>query len=336
MRWLVGAAILCAMLAFAIGVYHTAGYLKGDRPVVHRPTQVTAAPLPGTMYLVQAGAIYRFQHGTFAQLTADDGWMQPAASPDGKQLVVVRREPHYSDLNLLTTTGKQTAQLTHNSAPGPAEDNHWSFYPRFSADGQTVFYDFDPKDSFKSYRVDLAIFASRLDPTSRAVEWTVPNDYTGGDLSPVPMKNGGLLYTKYSIDDSFQVHSQIWAQSRPRTSGQALTTPELGCSQPALSADEELIAMICTKGSNQSAELDVATFDPATLTMGSPATLVSRQLVTAPVFSPDGKTIAYLAPSTPGGNFQLWTVSSSGPASVRDITSDLGLDSTSVPVWLGG
>jgi Tol biopolymer transport system component len=64
--------------------------------------------------------------------------------------------------------------------------------------------------------------------------------------------------------------------------------------------------------------------------------LVTGRLVTAPVFSPDGKTIAYLAPATSGGNFQLWTVSSSGPASVRDITSDLGLDSLSAPVWLAG
>src|SRR5438309_605556 len=157
-----------------------------------------------------------------------------------------------------------------------------------------------------------------------------------GDVYPVPLREGGIVYTKYSIDDASQVHAQVWVQKRARSAGQALTAPELGCGQPALSADEKLIAMVCNKGSNQSAELDVATFDPTTLTMGSPATLVSRQLVTAPVFSPDGKTIAYLAPSAPGGNFQLWTVNSSGPASVRGITSDLGLDATSAPVWLGG
>jgi len=336
MRWLIGAGLVIAMLVFGIGVYNAAGYLKGSRKAVQRPTQITAPPLPGAMYLVQGGAIYRFQHGSFTQITTDDGWMQPAASPDRTQLVVVRREPNYSDLYLLSTTGKQIAQLTHDSAPGPAEENHWSFYPRFGPDGKTVFYSFDPKDYFDSYRVDLAIFASRLDPSTRAVDWTVPNDYTGGDVSPVPLHSGALLYTKYSIDDSFQVHSQIWIQDRPRSAGQALTAPELGCSQPALSPDEKLIAMICARGSNQAAELDVATFDPVTLAVGSPATLVSGRLVTAPVFSPDGKTIAYLAPVTAGGNFQLWTVTSRGPASVRNITSDLGLDSLSAPVWLGG
>ncbi|TMD41919.1 MAG: hypothetical protein E6I89_00520 [Chloroflexi bacterium] len=338
MRWLVGATLVIAMLAFGIGVYHAAGYLKGERPVVQRPTQITAPPLQGTMYVVQAGAIYRFQHGSFTQVTADDGWTQPAAAPGGSQLAVVRREANYSDLYLLSTTGRVTAQLTHNSVPGPVvENNHWSFYPRFSPDGATLFYDYDPKDPYNPYRVDLTIFSSPSSPASRSsLQWTDPNEYTGGDVYPVPLREGGIVYTKYSIDDASQVHAQVWVQKRARSAGQALTAPELGCGQPALSADEKLIAMVCNKGSNQSAELDVATFDPTTLTMGSPATLVSRQLVTAPVFSPDGKTIAYLAPSAPGGNFQLWTVNSSGPASVRGITSDLGLDATSAPVWLGG
>ena len=334
MRWAVGLGLVIAMLAFGIGVYHATGLLRGDRRAVHRPDEVSAAPLPGTMYVVQSGAIYRFQRGSFTQVTPENGWMQPSAAP-GNKLVAARRQGNYSDLYLLTSGGKTDAQLTHNASSGSAEDNHWSFYPRFSPDGQTLYYDFDPKDYFNSYRVDLAIFASRIDPSSRAVEWTEPNEYTGGDVNPLPLQGGGLIYTKYSIDDSSQVHSQVWVQKRPQTAGQALTAPELGCGQPALSPDEKLIAMVCTKGSNQAADLDVATFDPAALTLGSPATLVSGQLVASPVFSPDAETIAYLAPSTAGGNFQLWTVGSSGPASVRDITTDLGLDSTSAPVWIG-
>ena len=58
-------------------------------------------------------------------------------------------------------------------------------------------------------------------------------------------------------------------------------------------------------------------------------------MVASPAFSPDGKTIAFLAPASPGGHFQLWTVGSSGPASLRQITSDLALDSASAPVWIG-
>ncbi len=332
-RRLVGVGLVIAMLAFGIGVYHAAGLLKGGHATVHRPTEVSAPQLPGTLYMVQGGAIYRFQHGSFTQITSENGWMQPATAPQN-ELVAVRRQPNFSDLYLLTTGGKTVAQLSHNSSTVSAEENHWTFYPRFSPEGTLLYYDFDPKDYFNSYRIDLAIFASPLDANGRAVEWTQPNDYTGGDVTPLPLRGGGLIYTKYSIDDSFQVHGQIWVQKRAHSTGQALTAPELGCSEPALSPDEKLIAMVCNKGASQTAELDVATFDPDTLTLGSPAALVTGQLVASPTFSTDGRTIAFLAPSTPGGGFQLWTVGSSGPASARDITTDLGLDSTSAPVWV--
>ena len=334
-RTLIGIGLVVAMLAFAIGVYHAAGFLRGDRPVVHRPTEITASPLAGTMYLTQGGAIYRFQHGSFTQLTAENGWAQPAAGPSG-QLIVVQRGNNYSDLYLLTTSGGKVAQLTHNAAGGLPENSHWAFYPRLSPDGKTLFYAYDPKDPYNSYKVDLAIFASRLSAGADAVDWTVPNDFTGGDINPVPLKDGALIYTKYSIDDQSQVHAQIWIQRKAGSAGVALTTPDLDCGQPAVSADEKSIAMVCTKGSNQSADLDIASFDETALALGSASTLVGGRLVASPAFSPDGKTVAFLAPSTPGGGFQLWTVNPGSSGSVRDITTDLGLDSTSAPVWSAG
>jgi TolB protein len=334
-RWLIGAGLVVAMLAFGIGIYHTVAAFKGDHNVIRRPTAITASPLPGTLYVVQGGAVYRFRHGSFNQVTADDGWMQPAAAPNG-QLVAVKREPNYSDLYLLSTSGRQMAQLTHNSSGGSVEGNHWAFYPRVSPDGQTLFYAFDPKDPYNSYRVDLAIFASRLSTAARAVDWTQPNEFTGGDVTPVPLKDGGLLYTKYSIDGQSKVHSQVWIQRSAGSTGVALTTPDLGCAEPAISPDEKSVAMVCNKGSNQSAELEVASLDTASLTLGPPTTLVSGQLVASPAFAPDGRTIAFLAPATPGAGFQLWTVNPTAAGSVRDITTDLGLDSTSAPVWLPG
>ena len=334
-QWLISIALVVAMLAFGIGVYHAAGYLRGGKPVIQRPTQISASPLAGTIYLTQAGAVYRFQHGSFTQVTSENGWTQPAAGPGG-QLIVVQRAVNYSDLYLLATSGHKVAQLTHNAGSGLPEGNHWAFYPRLSPDGKTVFYDYDPKDPYNSYRVDLAIFASGLSSGAGAVDWTEPNDFTGGDVTPAPLKDGALIYTKYSIDDQSQVHSQVWIQRRAGSAGVALTTPDRGCGQAAISPDEKSIVMVCNKGSNQSADLEVASLDETTLTLGAPSTLVGGQLVASPTFSPDGKTVAFLAPSTPGGGFQLWTVNPGSPGTVRDITTDLGLDSTSAPVWLAG
>ena len=328
--------LVLAMLAFGIGVYHAADYLKQGRPRVQRPTQAGGPSLPGTIYVVQAGAIYRLQKGKFTQITPDNGWMQPAADPGGTRLVAVSREGNASDLYLLDGNGRVEGQLTHNSSP-VIEANHWVFFPRFSADGSQVFYDYDPKDPYNVFRVDLSIFAGPTDPNSKTAQrWTFPNEYTGGDVSPLPMRGGGLIFTRFSIDEQSKVHSQIWFQARPGVTGVALTDPEAGCLQPAMSADERLLAMVCTHGQPLAAEIVVASFYATTNSLGPTAVLAGGQQVASPSFSPDGKTLAYLAPASPGGGFQLWTVptAQSTGAAPKQITSELGLDSSSAPVWI--
>ncbi len=334
MRWLVTTLLVIAMFCFGVGVYHAAGLLKASHAGVQRPTQVSAPSLPGTMYLVQGGAIYRLRNGQFTQITADDGWVQVAVNAAGSQLAAVERHTNYSDLYLLSTGGRVIAQLTHNGPGSRPENNHWSFYPRFSPDGSTLFYDYDPKDPFNTYRVDLAIYSSPSNPgSSSSVKWTEPNQYTGGDVDPQPLSAGSLVYSKFSIDTSFKVASQVWFQARPGSAGVALTDPADGCGQPAVSHDGTMIAMVCTKGSNQTSELDVATFDPTARSLGSITTLVPSGTMASPTFSPDGKTIAYLAPAVAGGSFQLWTVAPAPGSSPRELTTDLGLDSLSAPAW---
>jgi TolB protein len=331
----VSAALVVAMSAFGVGVYHAAGYLKAGRPQVQRPSQTTGPALPGTIFVVQGGAIYRFSQGKFTQITSEAGWMQPAADPSGSRLVAVRRQANVSDLFLLQLNGRAGASLTHDSSP-TIENNHWAFYPRFSPDGSQIFYDYDPKDPYNSYRVDLAIFASPAGGTAGSVQWTIPYQYTGGDVDPVPLRGGGLIYTKFSIDDQSKVHSQIWYQARPRSAGTPLTDLADDCLQPAVSSDEQQLAMVCTHGQPQSAELTKAGFYRTTLSLGPSTVLVRGQLAASPSFAPDGKTIAYLAPETPGGGFQLWTISaaqSTTPAP-KEISSALDLDAMSAPIWM--
>jgi Tol biopolymer transport system component len=329
-------ALVFAMFVFGAGVYHAAGHLKAGRPYVQRPTQTTGPTLAGTMYVVQAGAIYRFQRGAFHQITPEEGWMQPASDPAGNRLVAVRRQANVSDAYVLEPNGRAWMQLTHNGSAA-TELNHWVFNPRFSADGSQIFYAYDPKDPYNSYRLDLAIFSSAAAPSSTSsVRWTYPNPYTGGDVNPVPLPGGELVYTKFSIDLQAKVHSQIWLQNRPGSPGVALTGPESDCLQPAISPDSHMLAMVCTNGQPLSAQLVVAPFYPATLSLGAPVVLVKGLLVASPAFSPDGKTVAYLAPAAPGGGFQLWTIpatQSTAPAP-RQISNGLDLDAASAPVWL--
>ena len=334
MRWLVTAALAVAMLAFGMGVHHAAGMLRAKGDAVERPTDVTARALPGTVYLVQGGAIYRFHSGRFSQITSDDGWAQVAVNPDGSELAAVERHEDYSDIYLLSTSGRVMARLTDNGPGRLPENDHWAFYPRFSPDGSTLYYAYDLKDPYSSYEVDLAIYASPADPSSSAsVRWSQPNPYTGGDVDPQPLRSGGIVFARYSIDTSFQVISQLWLQASARSQGAALTDARAGCGSPAVSPDGTHVAMVCTHGSGQSAELDVAAFDASSGDLGAMTPLAAGQMIASPAFSPDGKTIAYLAPATPGDAFQLWTVDAAPGSAPREITTRLGIDSTSAPAW---
>lgn len=348
-RFLGIVALLMAFLCTGLGVYYELDSLKGQPAASHAAASGThAVALPGTLYVAQQGRLYSFHGGVFKQLTPAAGWTEPALSPDRARLVAVKREFNYSDLYLLGLDGHVISQLTHNQS-GTVELNHWAFYPRFSADGQTVFYSYDPKDPGNTFRVDLAVYSLTIGSTARPRIWTVPNHYTGGDTAPVPLAGGGLLYTKYSIDDKGVVHSQVWLQARTLSLGLGLTDANDDCSQANLAADGSHLAMVCVHG-GQSISLEWAAFDAANYTIGAPVTLVADQQVSSPAVAPDGQSVAYYAPATPGGPLQLWTVSvpkagaaatpsppsSPTPAATPkpvQVTQNLAFDSTAAPAW---
>jgi Tol biopolymer transport system component len=334
-RALTSAILIALMAAFGFGVYRYLESQKHLHTMVKQPSATSTVALAGRMFVAQGGKLYRFQNGRFTGLTAAGGWMQPALSPDGTRLIAVKRGENYSDLYLLDTSGHVLQQLTHN-ASGVVEQNHWAFYPRFSADGTSVYYSYDPKDPTNSYRVDLQIYARDIGSGSVRI-WTQPNYYTGGDASPLPLKSGGLLYTKFSIDQDAKVHSQLWVQARPGSRGIALTQ----------AADD--LAMVCTH-SGTGADLEVAPFNAATDNIGALTVLVSDALVAAPAFAPDGQTLAYFAPAATGGPFQLWTIALTAPSPApstaaasasalpaapqpRQITRQLAFDSSGPPAW---
>jgi hypothetical protein len=288
-------------------------YLTGRQSKVaiapRKPTAATPSPYafvpPGTLFLAQSGALYSLSAGRFHQLTPEGGWTQPSLLPDGSGLLAVRRSAFYSDVYILNRFGTVVRQETNNSAPSRSFDtgeNHWSFYPRLAPDGATLYMAYDePK---YGYDVILSIWAMPLNGSIRQGRlWTNADDYSGGDVQPIPLSTGGVMYTKYSYGPDLKLVGQLWLTNRAYSIGKALTAPSEDCRDPALSPDGHQVAMICTY-EKQVSYLTIASWDGSNL--GPRVTVLSDQMVAQPTWAPDGSGIAYFAPGAPDGPFQLW------------------------------
>ena len=326
-RALVAAGIAVLMVFSSVGTYM---YLGSRQSRVNAPPQEPpvgppkpgAFNLPGTMFLTQNGAIYSLSAGRFHQLTRagnnGTGWMQLSLYP-GNNLLAVNRQVLYSDVYLLNRFGKVLRKLTSNNAaprnPDPAA-RHWSFYPRLSYNNKTLFMSYDkPKFGFD---VPMSVWSMPIGGNiARGKLWTTSIDYTGGDMQPLPLRSGALIYTKYSYGPNCSgLESQIWITNQPEQAyggaqvcyppaghGRALTRPDEGCAQPSLSPDGHTMAMICMH-KTQVSYLEVASWNGSRL--GVRKIIISNQLVAQPTWAPDGTGLAYLAPAQMGSGFQLW------------------------------
>jgi WD40-like Beta Propeller Repeat len=283
--------------------------LAPQKPTAAQPTP-HAFVLPGTIYLTQNGALYSFSSGRFHQLTGESGWMQPSLTPDGN-LLIVKRSGFFSDVYELNRFGTVTRQVTSNAAPRRSfdtADNHWSFYPRLTPDGKTLFMSYDKPKS--GYEVDMSIWSMPLGSTiARGQVWSdEPADqgYTGGDMQPIPVP-GGIIYTKYYRNPDGTIVGQLWFTNRAGSLGKALTTPVEDCRDPSLAPAGNYLAMVCTYG-KQISNLMIAPLAGGTL--GARKAIITDQMVAQPTWAPDGSGIAYLAPALPDSPFQLYFISS--------------------------
>jgi hypothetical protein len=165
----------------------------------------------------------------------------------------------------------------------------------------------------------MTIWAAPLGQTiNQGTRWTTSIDYTGGDMQPLPLKSGALIYTKYQYYNQ-KIISQIWITNQPEKFyrcgafcisvpplsgvGRPLTRPDEDCMQPSLSPDGKSIVMICTH-QTQVSYLTLASFNGSS--MGVRRNLITTQMTAQPTWAPDGSGIAYMAPAQLGAGFQLW------------------------------
>ncbi len=276
-----------------------------------KPTVSTARPqalvLPGTLYLEQSGAIYSLSAGRFHQLTPEAGWSQPALFPNGQYLLAVKSGSYWNDVFALNLFGTVVSQLTSNQSRYGIADpslDHWSFYPRLSPDGSTLWMTYDGLKCDGCYDLQLAVWSMPYGGSIRqARAWTDGGYYTGGDVQPIPAPQGGVIYTKYSYGPDERLVGQLWYTNRAGSYGRALTDPGEDCRTPSLSPSGTQLAMVCTY-EKQVSYMTIATWNGSSL--GPRQNILTSQLVAQPTWAPDGSGIAYFAPGSPDGPFQLW------------------------------
>lgn len=373
-----GVALLALMAGFGAGVNRfLASHDSSSYAPAIDPTHDRIAPqlaLPGTVYFAAGGGLFALHGTSVSKLQpAGQGWMQPALVPEGGLLAVKRVANQYSDLYWLNTNGTIKQQLSHDAgSPGNLDSNNWIFYPAVGPDGKVNFsYDWPKEPPGNGYQVDFEIWSATLGATidrtaasagTGMTQLTAMNLatgwYTGGNVSPVPLSGGHLLYVKYEEainpnqvstpvpgaiagDEVSQLRMDPKPQATITGEGTPLTQPTDDCAQPALSPSQTMMAMICTPltangPSTSESDLVVATFDAQTGAIGPLRRLVTGTLAAAPAWSPDGSSLVYLAPEPGDGYFQLWYLKRAGtatPSAPAMVTSGNDLDATSAPVW---
>jgi len=340
-RLLATIASVAMMALFGYGVWAVLGTLQTKGSLVVKPTAEQAlVDLPGTVDVAADGHLYSLNHLQFTELNTSPGdWYQVAPGPGGDLLGVVRGKG-YSNTYLLNSQG-QTIRTLLNEISSQFFDNHFAFYPRVSANGQSLFYAWNWVDPYANYDVDFEILAVPLaNSSANPTEWSTPNEYQGGDVEPVPLANGGLIYSKYAVNTgSGATYSQLVYMSSANADQNAtaldyLTTPQQNCSEAAINPANTTIAMICTDNLHQSTTLDLASWNGTSL---GPLRVVSNgPLAASPTWAPNGTSLLFMDPVKRNEPFQLWwlpAAASAKPGPVQQVTRNLDLTATSAPVW---
>ncbi len=305
-------ALACAALASGCSV--AAPSLPAPPATSPAPTFRPQFSVPGHLYAVRGGDLWRWSGTTACLLTRNLDITDPAISRDGAQLAYIQRGRSFSDLWVADPEGRNARLLTQDHS-GQPDGQAWAFRPAWSPDGRALALVSDRLRSRGAAREPPTIWLYQLD-TGRFTRLAQADLTAGGDSDATWSPAGdALLYTSFLYEaregGAPALSARLTYCQPGRRCDLFASPPGERFFQPAWSPDGKWVAFV--RGTPDGDDLYVMPAPARQDILERPlfpserAVRLVTGMVAQPAWSPDGAYLAYLAQSL-GAGFDLMVV----------------------------
>lgn len=296
-------------------------------------TLATAAPtpksskdttVPGTLIYVQGRSLMEVR-GAGAPVRLLSQAASPAISPDGRKVAYIRFQKNFSDLLVLDLQTGKSIQLTQDGLRDPIDPRTGltAGSPAWSDDGSSIYFTWNypgfiagATASTTTNRTDLAIYrCAATGPCAYGSAQDIADagfTYSGGNYDPAPRPTDPslMVYSQYTYGQGQDLAlPTLISHDITTTTEIPLTGATSAASEPAWAPNGRYLAFIETNLNEATNALYVMQFhSPGRYSDFNHAVklLQGNPLIAHPVFSPDGKYLAYVANDPSSDGFHLY------------------------------